>query len=102
MGYKIKTQKVQRPTNKSFYVNMPAAIAEALSIEKGEAFEWTIEDKNTLVLKRVIPLEINTRSHDEEGGTSPVDESSQSDRWHYQMANCDPPHQLCGGLACSI
>ena len=61
MGYKIKIQKVQRPTNKSFYVNMPAAIAEALSIEKGEEFEWTIEDKNTLVLKRVIPLEINAR-----------------------------------------
>jgi antitoxin component of MazEF toxin-antitoxin module len=67
MGYKIKIQKVQRPTNKSFYVNMPAAIAEALSIEKGEEFEWTIEDKNTLVLKRVIPLEINTRTNDEAG-----------------------------------
>lgn len=64
MGYKIKIQKVQRPTNKSFYVNMPAAIAEALSIEKGEEFEWTIEDKNTLVLKRVLPLEINTRAND--------------------------------------
>jgi bifunctional DNA-binding transcriptional regulator/antitoxin component of YhaV-PrlF toxin-antitoxin module len=46
---------------------MPAAIAEALSIEKGEEFEWTIEDKNTLVLKRVIPLEINTRTNDEAG-----------------------------------
>jgi antitoxin component of MazEF toxin-antitoxin module len=67
MGYKIKIQKVQRPTNKSFYVNMPAAIAEALSIEKGEEFEWTIEDKNTLVLKRVIPLEINTRIDVEAG-----------------------------------
>ena len=66
MGYKIKIQKVQRPTNKSFYVNMPAAIAEALHIEKAEEFEWTIEDKNTLVLKRVIPLEINTRTNDEQ------------------------------------
>lgn len=65
MGYKIKVQKVQRPTNKSFYVNMPAAIAEALSIEKGEEFEWTIEDKNTLVLKRIIPLEINIRRNDD-------------------------------------
>jgi hypothetical protein len=58
---KIKIQKVQRPTNKSFYVNMPAAIAEALELEKGEEFEWTIEDKNTLVLKRVNPLEIDVR-----------------------------------------
>ena len=61
MGYKVKIQKVQRPTNNSFYLNMPAAIAEALNIEKGEQFEWTIEDKNTLVLKRVLPLEINSR-----------------------------------------
>lgn len=61
MGYTVKIQKVQRPTNNSFYLNMPAAIAEALTIEKGEQFEWTIEDKNTLVLKRVLPLEINTR-----------------------------------------
>ena len=60
MGYTVKIQKVQRPTNNSFYLNMPAAIAEALNIEKGEQFEWTIEDKNTLVLKRVLPLEINT------------------------------------------
>jgi len=63
MGYKVKIQKVQRPTNKSFYLNMPAAIAEALEMEKGEEFEWSIEDKNTLVLKRVIPLEINTRTN---------------------------------------
>ena len=63
MGYKTKIQKVQRPTNKSFYVNMPAAIAEALEIEKGEEFEWTVEDKNTLVLKRVNPLEIDTREN---------------------------------------
>ncbi len=63
MGYKVKIQKVQRPTNKSFYVNMPAAIAEALGMEKGEEFEWTIEDKNTLVLKRLNPLEINTRTN---------------------------------------
>lgn len=65
MGYKVKIQKVQRPTNKSFYLNMPSAIAEALSMEKGEEFEWTIEDKNTLVLKRVVPLEIDTRANSE-------------------------------------
>jgi antitoxin component of MazEF toxin-antitoxin module len=63
MGYKTKIQKVQRPTNKSFYVNMPTAIAEALEIEKGEEFEWTVEDKNTLVLKRVNPLEIDIRTN---------------------------------------
>jgi len=55
MGYKIKIQKVSRPTNNSFYVNFPSAIAEALEVEKGEIFEWFIEDKNTLFFKRSTP-----------------------------------------------
>ena len=53
MGYRVKIQKVERPTNRSFYVNLPVAVAEALNIEKGEDYEWLIEDKNTLVLSRV-------------------------------------------------
>ena len=56
MGYKVKIQKVERPTNKSYYVNFPAALAEAIEVEKGEEFEWSIEDKNTLVLRRVKEL----------------------------------------------
>lgn len=53
MGYKVKMQKVERPTNKSFYINFPAVIAESAKIEKGEEFEWLIEDRNTYVLKRI-------------------------------------------------
>ena len=53
MGYPVRVQKVERPTNRSYYVNFPLAMAEALDIEKGEAFEWFIEDKNTLILRRV-------------------------------------------------
>lgn len=53
MGYKVKIQKVERPTNNSFYVNFPLAIAESVKIEKGEEFEWFVEDKNTFVLKRI-------------------------------------------------
>jgi len=53
MGYPAKIQKVERPTNRSYYLNLPAAIAEALAVEKGEIFEWEIEDKNTLILSRV-------------------------------------------------
>ena len=55
MGYKVKIQKVERPTNRSYYVNLPVALAEAAEIEKGESFEWIIEDKNTLVFKRIKP-----------------------------------------------
>ena len=52
MGYVTKIQKVERPTNQSFYVNLPSALAQAMMIEKGEECEWEIEDKNTLVLIR--------------------------------------------------
>lgn len=53
MGYRVKIQKVERPTNKSFYVNLPAALAEAAGIEKGEEMEWFVEDRNCFVLRRV-------------------------------------------------
>lgn len=52
MGYEVKVQKVERPTNRSYYVNLPAAIADALDIQKAEVFEWSIESKNILVLSR--------------------------------------------------
>jgi len=53
LGYNVKIQKVERPTNTSFYVNFPAAIAEAAEVEKGETMEWLVEDRNTFILKRV-------------------------------------------------
>lgn len=56
MGYEVKIQKVERPTNRSYYVNFPVALAEAVEVDKGESFEWLIEDKNTLVLRRLKPL----------------------------------------------
>ncbi len=56
MGYEVKIQRVERGKTKSFYVNLPAAIAEAADIIKGEAWEWVIEDKNTFILKRKKPL----------------------------------------------
>jgi antitoxin component of MazEF toxin-antitoxin module len=52
MGYLVKLQKVERPTNRSFYVNLPAALADAIQLDKGEELEWFIEDKNTLILRR--------------------------------------------------
>lgn len=54
MGYLIKVQKVERPTNRSYYLNFPVALAEAVGLAKGEEWEWSVEDKNTLVLTRKI------------------------------------------------
>lgn len=55
MGHRIKIQRVDRGSTKSFYVNFPAAMAEAARITKGEEMEWLLEDKNTFVLQRVKP-----------------------------------------------
>jgi hypothetical protein len=55
MGHRIKIQRVERGTTKSFYVNLPATLAEAALIEKGEEMEWLVEDRNTFVLRRIKP-----------------------------------------------
>lgn len=55
MGYPCKVQKIMREKQNTYYVNLPAAIAESLGIEKGEVFTWHIEDRNTLVLQRDEP-----------------------------------------------
>ena len=56
MGYQVKIQRVERGATKSFYVNFPAALAEACNIEKGEEMEWLIEDKNNFTLQRTKKL----------------------------------------------
>ncbi len=55
-GYPVKIQKVERPSNRSFYLNFPMVLAETLQVQKGETFEWIVEDKNTLLLIRSKPL----------------------------------------------
>ena len=55
MGHQIKIQRVERRTTKSYYVNFPAALAEAARIKKGEEMEWFLEDRDTFVLKRKHP-----------------------------------------------
>ena len=55
MGHKIKIQRVERGNTKSYYVNFPAALAEATQIQKGEELEWLMEDRNTFILRRVNP-----------------------------------------------
>jgi len=61
MGYRVKIQKVQRPSNRSFYLNFPMALAEALDVQKGETFEWSVQDRNTLIVTRVNPPKVKKR-----------------------------------------
>jgi antitoxin component of MazEF toxin-antitoxin module len=52
MGYKTKVQRIDRENSKQHYVNMPSAIAQSMNLKKGECFEWSVEDRDTLILKR--------------------------------------------------
>jgi antitoxin component of MazEF toxin-antitoxin module len=53
MGYAVKVQKISRQKSTSYYAHIPNAVVESLSIAKGEQMEWLVEDRNTLVLRRV-------------------------------------------------
>ena len=55
MGYKVKLQKVSRPTNNTFFVTVPVVLVDTMELDKGEEFEWLLEDKNTLILRRKKP-----------------------------------------------
>ena len=55
LGCQVKVQKVERTTNRSYYLNLPVVLAEGLEITKGEEMKWLVEDKNTLLLCRAKP-----------------------------------------------
>lgn len=56
MGHPTKIQLIQRETSEQWYINFPSAIAQAMEFDKGEVWEWIIEDKNLLVLQRQTPV----------------------------------------------
>ena len=52
MGYPTRVQRIKRKESEQWYINFPAAVAQAMEFERGEVVEWFIEDKGTLGLKR--------------------------------------------------
>jgi hypothetical protein len=52
MGYPTKIQTIKRKQNEQWYINFPAALAQACEFEYGEMAEWILEDRTTLILKR--------------------------------------------------
>jgi hypothetical protein len=52
MGAPTKVQLIDRQNSQQWYVNFPAAIAQAMQFERGETVEWIIEDKQHLILRR--------------------------------------------------
>ncbi len=55
MGVPTKVQLIQRKASEQWYINFPAAVAQAMEFKKGEIVEWVIEDKAQLVLRRLAP-----------------------------------------------
>jgi hypothetical protein len=52
MGYPTKIQLIKRKQSEQWYINFPAAVAQAMEFERGETVEWIIEDKSQLVVRR--------------------------------------------------
>jgi len=53
MGYPVKVQVIRRKTSQQWFINFPAAVAQAMEFEPSEAVEWVIEDKGHLLLRRL-------------------------------------------------
>jgi hypothetical protein len=52
MGCPTKVQLIKRKQSEQWYINFPAAVAQAMEFERGETVEWIVEDKESLVLRR--------------------------------------------------
>lgn len=52
MGFPTKVQLIKRAKSEQWYINFPAAVAQAMEFEKGEVVEWIIENKKKMTLKR--------------------------------------------------
>ena len=52
MGHNTKIQLIKRLKSEQWYVNFPAAVAQAIEFEQGEVVEWLIDDNQNIVLRR--------------------------------------------------
>lgn len=52
MGCPTKVQLIDRKKSQQWYVNFPAAIAQAMEFAKGEEVQWLVADKGHLILSR--------------------------------------------------
>lgn len=52
MGYPTKVQLIKRAKSEQWYVNFPAAVAQAIEFNQGEIVEWIMDDHQNLILRR--------------------------------------------------
>jgi antitoxin component of MazEF toxin-antitoxin module len=64
MGYLTKIQVVERANGqRQFYLICPAALAQALELEKGESIDWVGENKWSLRITRTEARAASRKSH---------------------------------------
>ena len=63
MGYPTKVQRIQRKASEQWYVNFPAALAQAMEFAKGEVVEWVVQDRTTLTLRRTEAKKAKRAEH---------------------------------------
>lgn len=52
MGTPTKVQVIKRKESEQWYINLPAAVAQAMDFEKGETVDWVVADRENLILHR--------------------------------------------------
>ena len=52
MGFPTRVQLIKRKSSEQWYINFPAALAQACEFVKGEVVEWVVKVKYSLLLKR--------------------------------------------------
>ncbi len=52
MGFRTKVQLIKRQKSEQWYINFPAALAQACEFVRGEVVEWVVQDKHQLILRR--------------------------------------------------
>jgi hypothetical protein len=63
MGYITKVQVIERANDtRQYYFICPSPLAQAMEVLKGEEIDWTIEDRDTIVIRRVKKTESKLRS----------------------------------------
>jgi hypothetical protein len=55
MGYRVRIQQVERPSNRSFYINFPSPIADAVGMQKGRYSNGSSRIAIPLSFKRIKP-----------------------------------------------
>ena len=82
MGCQTKIQLISRKNSQQWYVNFPAAVAHAMEFERGEMFEWIIEDKAMMVLRRLNPPPAAVKKKRRKGSSNTSTRSGANARGH--------------------